>query len=161
MEGQPARPGWHSRSFSAKPALQDMRWRGIGRKAGNYEITIAVGSIFLLKKRDGWTGPNCASFWLGRYLNCWYFVKFLISLQRSCSECEEGTVYRVVSPMAAGHAGVSITDERRSPNKKKSKSNTNVCLPLWLKYSVGEGRKETTAPPLSCRVVKKKDPATL
>lgn len=39
-----------------------------------------------------------------------------------------------ISPVAAGHVGVSISAEMRSPNKKKSKPNTNVCLLLWLIY---------------------------
>lgn len=37
-----------------------------------------------------------------------------------------------ISLVAAGHVGVSISAEMRSPNKKKSKPNTNVCLLLWL-----------------------------
>lgn len=46
-----------------------------------------------------------------------------------------------ISPVAAGHVGVSISAEMRSPNKKKSKPNTNVCLLLWLIYILGKKRE--------------------
>lgn len=46
-----------------------------------------------------------------------------------------------LSPVTAGHVGVSISAEMRSPNKKKSKPNTNVCLPLWLIYILGKKKE--------------------
>lgn len=53
-----------------------------------------------------------------------------------------------ISPVAAGHVGVSISAEMRSPNKKKSKPSSNVCLLLRLMDVLGE-RKGCIAAPLS------------
>lgn len=46
-----------------------------------------------------------------------------------------------ISPVAAGHVGVSISAEMRSPNKKKSKPNTNICPVLWLIYILRKKRE--------------------
>lgn len=46
-----------------------------------------------------------------------------------------------ISPVAAGHVGVSISAEMRSPNKNKSKPNTNVCLLPWHIYILRKKRE--------------------
>lgn len=61
-----------------------------------------------------------------------------------------------ISPVAAGHAGVSISAEMRSPNKEKSKPNTNVCLLLWLIYILGEEKETSLHLCYSCATVAKR-----